>query len=212
MRVRDVMTRDVVTVSPEASVRDAGALLAARGFTMLPVVDGRGDLLGVLTEAEALRDRLPVDPRTLVHGEPPRGRSHPPRAVRDVMAGPAVGATPDADVAEVARRMLERGARSVAVVDGRRLVGVVTRRDMLRAVSRDDRELEAEVRRRLCRYGGPDRRQVDVTDGRVSIVDALGDECDRHVAEVLAGAVAGVVDVRFPEPGPTGVGHAVGDR
>ncbi|GAA1331606.1 CBS domain-containing protein [Catellatospora bangladeshensis] len=210
--MRDVMTRDVVTVTPETSVRDAGALLAARGFTMLPVVDGRGELLGVLTEAEALKDRLPVDPRTLVHGEAPRGVPRPARAIRDVMVEPVVGATPDADVAEVARRMLEHDVRSVAVVDGRRLVGVVTRRDMLRAVSRDDRALEAEVRRRLCLYGGPGRWRVGVTDGRVSIVDALDDERDRHVAAVLAGAVAGVVDVCFPESDSAGVGHAVGDR
>ncbi|MGM1065270.1 CBS domain-containing protein [Saccharothrix sp. Mg75] len=212
MRVRDVMTREVVAVTPDTSVRDAGALLAARGFTTLPVVDGRGDLLGVLTEADALRDRLPIDPRTLVHGEPPHRRPRPPRTVRDLMTGPPVGTTPGADVAEVARRMLEHGVRSVAVVEGTRLVGILTRRDLLRAVSRDDRVLEAEVRHRLCLYGGPERWEVAVVDGRVSIVDELDDERDRHVAAVLAGAIAGVVGVDFPESARGGVGRAVGDR
>ncbi|GAA3465315.1 HPP family protein [Saccharothrix longispora] len=199
MRVRDVMTRDVVTVTPETPVRDACALLAERGFTMLPVVDRSGTLLGVVTEADALRDRLPIDPRTLVHGEPRRGRSLPRRTVAEVMGEPPVGTAPGTDVADVARRMLEHGVRSAPVVDGKRLVGVITRRDMLRAVSRDDRTLEAEVRHRLGLYADPHRWTVRVVDGRVSIQDELDDERDRHVAAVLAGAVAGVVDVTFPE-------------
>ncbi|MFJ6671204.1 HPP family protein [Actinosynnema sp. NPDC091369] len=204
MRVRDLMTRDVVTVSPETSARDAAALLAVEGFTVLPVVDGAGTLVGVVTETDALRDRLPVDPRSLVHGQPSRARATPRRKVADVMSEPAVASTPGTDVAELARRMVEQGARSACVVDGKRLVGIVTRRDMLRAISRDDRTLAAEVRHRLGLYGGPHRWTVSVVDGHASIVDALDDECDRHVAAVLAGAVPGVVDVRFPE-----IRHAV---
>jgi CBS domain-containing protein len=188
-------------------VRDACALLARRGFTMLPVVDGRGELVGTVTESDALRDRLPIDPRTLVHGRPPRRRTAPRRTVAEVMGEPVVGAAPGADVAELARRMLEHGVRSAPVLDGKRLVGVVTRRDMLRAISRDDHALAAEVRHRLGLYADPHRWTVDVVDGRVSIVDRLDDERDRHVAEVLAAAVPGVVDVVFPE-----ADHAVGDR
>ncbi|MBB5960448.1 CBS domain-containing protein [Saccharothrix tamanrassetensis] len=140
MRVRDVMTRDVVTVSPDSPVRDAAVLPAPKGFTTLPVVDEWGEPVGVITEADALRDRLPVDPRSLVHGEAPHGRPVPRRTVAEVMSEPAVGASPDMDVAEPARQMLEHGARSACVLDGRRLVGVVTRRDMLRAISRDERD------------------------------------------------------------------------
>ncbi|MBP2335720.1 CBS domain-containing protein [Saccharothrix coeruleofusca] len=205
MRVRDLMTRDVVTVSPESSAREAAALLAARGFTTLPVVDDRGALVGVVTEADALRDRLPVDPRSLLGREPWRGRPVPCRTVAEVMSQPVVGASPGTDVAELARLMLRHGVRSACVVDGRRLVGVVTRRDMLRAISRDDRTLEKEVRYRLGLYADPHRWEVSAVDGHVPIVDSLGDERDRHVATVLAGAVAGVVDVSFPE-----VGRAVG--
>lgn len=205
MRTRDVMTRDVVAVHPRGAAREAGALLAAKGYTMLPVVDDDGVLVGVITEADVLRDRLPLDPRTLVHGEPARGRPVPRRTVADVMTDPEVVAHPGTDLGELARLMLEHRVRSAPVVDGRRLVGVVTRRDMLRAITRDDRLLAAEVRHRLGLYADPHRWTVSVVDGEVSIVDALDDERDRHVAEVLAGAVAGVVGVRFPE-----TGHAVG--
>ncbi|GAA3858958.1 CBS domain-containing protein [Saccharothrix violaceirubra] len=201
MRVREVMTREAVTVGADTLVRDAGALLAARGFTMLPVVDGFGALVGVFTEADALAHRLPVDPRGLVHGMPPRQRTAPPHTVGGLVSTPPVVATPHADVDEVARRMVEHGARSVPVVDGTRLVGVITLQDLLRAVTRDDRVVAAEVRRRLRRYGGRDRWRVDAVDGRVSIVDELADVGDRHVAAVLAGAVPGVVAVDFPQAG-----------
>ncbi|GAA0262349.1 CBS domain-containing protein [Saccharothrix mutabilis subsp. mutabilis] len=201
MRTRDVMTRDVVTVRPGTAAREAGVLLAAKGFTMLPVVDAADGLVGVVTEADVLRDRLPLDPRSLVHGEPTRARPAPRQTVADVMTAPEVVATPGMDLAELARQMLDHAVRSAPVVDGRRLVGVVTRRDMLRAITRDDRRLEAEVRHRLGLYADPHRWTVSVVDGQVSIVDALDDERDRHVAEVLAGAVAGVVGVRFPEAG-----------
>ncbi|MFE2756972.1 HPP family protein [Actinosynnema sp. NPDC059335] len=200
MRVRDLMTREVVTVSPETPVRDAGALLVARGFTMLPVVDERDDLVGVVTEADVLRDRLPVDPRALVHGEPPRRRPTPCRTVGEAMSGPAVSASPGTDVADLARLMLDHAARSACVVDGKRLVGVVTRRDLLRAISRDDHAVAAEVRRRLCVYADARRWAVSVVDGRATITDELDDERDRHVAAVLAAAVPGVVEVRFAEP------------
>ena len=207
MRVRDVMTHDVVTVSPDSSARDAGALLAAKGFTMLPVVDGGGRLVGVVTEADALRDRLPLDPRALVHDRPARRDPVPARTVAEVMGPATAVGGPEMDLADLARLMLDAHARSAVVVVGDRLVGVVTRRDMLRAISRDDRVLAAEVRRRLGLYADPHRWRVSVTDGRVSIVDSLDDERDRHVVAVLAGAVAGVVDVSFPESGHTVAGH-----
>ncbi|ROP35084.1 CBS domain-containing protein [Saccharothrix texasensis] len=130
MRGRDLTTRDVVTVSPETSARDAAALPAARDFTALPVADGSGALVGVVTEADALRDRLPPDPRPLVHGQPSRARAVPRRTVADVTSEPVTGASPGTDIAEPARQMPEHGARSlghhanphrwtVSVVDGR---------------------------------------------------------------------------------------------
>ncbi|CCH32897.1 CBS domain-containing protein [Actinosynnema sp. NPDC047251] len=207
MRVRDVMTHDVVTVPPGSSARDAGALLAAKGFTMLPVVDGGGRLVGVVTEVDALRGRLSLDPRTLVRGEPARHDPAPARTVEGVMSPPDAVVTPEVDLAVLARRMVDADARSAAVVSAGRLVGVVTRRDLLRVISREDRDLAAEVRRRLGLYAGRHRWTVSVTDGRVSIVDAMDDPEDRHIVSVLVGAVPGVVDVAFPESRHAVTGH-----
>jgi CBS domain-containing protein len=194
------MTTDVVVVGPDTGARDAARLLADRGFTALPVVDAAGTFVGVVSEAELLCDRLPQDPRGLVHGEPPVARHVPGDVVAQVMTKPAVTVTPDTDLAEVADLMLEHGVRSVPVVREGRLAGIVTRRDMLRSISRDDWIVEAEIRHRLGVLGASHRWQVEVKHGQVSIVDSLEDPADRHVAEVLARAVAGVTDVRITAP------------
>jgi CBS domain-containing protein len=200
MRTRDVMTTDVVVVSPDTGAREAARLLAERGFTALPVVDAAGTFVGVVSEVELLRDRLPQDPRRLVHGEPPVPRHAPGDVVAQVMTKPTVTVTPNTDLAEVADLMLEHGVRSVPVVHEGRLAGIVTRRDMLRSISRDDWVIEAEVRHRLAVLGSAHRWQVEVNRGRVSIVDKMNDATDRHVADVLARAVAGVTDVRITTP------------
>jgi CBS domain-containing protein len=197
MRTRDLMTTDVVVISPNASARDAAKLLAERGFTALPVVDDSGDLVGIVGEAELLRDRLPQDPRWLEHGEPARARPSPAELVAQVMTRSPATVTPNTDLAEVADLMLEHGVRSVLVVHERHLAGIVTRRDMLRSISRADWIIEAEIRHHLEMVGGPSRWSVDVHGGKVSIVDDMNDESDRHVAEVLARAVAGVTAVEF---------------
>ncbi|MEV6235616.1 CBS domain-containing protein [Lentzea sp. NPDC051838] len=198
MRTRDVMTTDVVVVSPDLPARDAARLLAERGFTALPVVDASGALVGAVGETELLRDRLPQDPRKLVHGEPVQPRDKPADLVVQVMTKP-VTVTPNTDLSEVADLMLQHGVRSVAVVDEGHLAGIVTRRDMLRSISRDDWIIEAELRHRLDMIGSAHRWTVEVSGGRVSIVDRMNDATDRHIAEVLARAIAGVTDVRFVE-------------
>jgi CBS domain-containing protein len=191
------MTTNVVTVQPDMPAREAAALLAERGFTALPVVDDLGELVGVVGEAELLRNRLPQDPRWLVHGEPAQARQAAAGVVAQVMLTKPVIVTPNTDLAEVADLMLEHGVRSVLVVHERHLAGVITRRDMLRSISRADWIIEAEIRHRLDMVGGAGRWEVGVRGGKVSIVDKMGDKFEQHVVEVLARAVAGVTDVEF---------------
>jgi CBS domain-containing protein len=193
------MTTDVVVVHPDTPAREAARLLAERGFTALPVVDAAGDLVGIVGEAELLRDRLPQDPRRLVHGEPPVARHAPADAVAQVMTKPWT-ATPNTDLAEVADLMLQHDIRSVPVVREGHLAGIATRRDLLRSISRADWIIEAEIRHRLGIVGDPHRWTVEVSGGKVSIVDKMDNATDRHVADVIARAVAGVTDVRIAAP------------
>jgi CBS domain-containing protein len=192
MRARDIMTTPVIAVRPETPVKEAAALLAAHGFTALPVIDLENRIIGIVTEADLVRDRVPRDPRALCHP----GEAMPTVAtttVGEVMTTPVVAMGPGTDVAVLAKALLDAGHRSMPIVDGARVVGIVTRRDIVRVIARDDHTIAEDVRHRLEIYGGDRRWRVEVHDGMVSIGDQFDDETDRHVATVLAEAVPGVV-------------------
>lgn len=197
MRARDIMTTPVTTVRPETPIKEAAAVLAANGFTALPVVDGDDRLIGIVTEADLVRDRVPRDARALCHpGE--EMATVATTTVGEVMTTPAIGMGPGTDVAVLAKALLDAGYRSMPIVDGSRVIGIVTRRDIVRVIARDDHTIAKDVRHRLEIYGGDRRWRVEVHDGMVSIGDQFdgdqGDaETDRHVATVLAQAVPGVV-------------------
>jgi CBS domain-containing protein len=201
MRARDVMTSPVITVRAETTVRDAAVLLAGRGFTALQVVDDDGRLIGIVTEADLVRDRFPRDARSLIHGE--RRAEQPAAAgtVGEVMTTPVVSMGSGTDVAVLTAALLEARQRAMPIVDGSRLVGIVTRRDLVRVVSRDDEAIAKEVRHRLEIYGGQSRWDVQVHGGVVTISDQFDDETDRHVATVLAEGVPGVVRARTVSTG-----------
>jgi CBS domain-containing protein len=198
MQARDIMNSPAVTVTTETTVKYAAKLLASNGFTTLPVLDGDGRLIGILTEADVMRGRFPRDPRyhhafdgdILGADETPQV---PAVAVDAVMTTPAIGMGAGADVVDVVTAMLSACVRSMPIVDGSRVVGIVTRRDLMRALVRDDdRTIAADVRHRLAMYGGPDRWTVDVHDGAVAIGDEFDNATDQHVAEVLTEAGATV--------------------
>ena len=104
-----------------------------------------------------------------------------------------IGIVTEADIAVLARALLDAGHRSMPIVDGSRVVGIVTRRDIVRVIARDDQAIAEDVRHRLAIYGGDRRWRVEVHEGMVTIGDQFDDETDRHVATVLAEAVPGVV-------------------
>jgi CBS domain-containing protein len=195
MRAQDVMSGPVVTARPDQPVKEIAALLATRGFTSAPVVDDDGHLVGMVTEADVLRDRIPPDARTRIWQDIlPTAR--PATFVAEVMTTPAVAVTPGADVCEIARMMLDDHVRAVPVVDGGRgVVGIVTRRDLVRAIATDDATVLTAVRSRLGLYGGGDRWTVTVHEGVVTIVDDFDNADDRHVAQVIAESVPGVASV-----------------
>ena len=194
MQARDIMSSPVVTVTPDMTVKYAANLLSAHGFTALPVLDADGRLIGVVTEADLLRDRFPRDARYR-QGEDTVADDPPAGTVGGVMTTPAVGMGAGTDVVDLVRVLLEDRIRSMPIVDGAHVVGIVTRQDLVRALARDDTVISADVRHQLSIYGGPARWTVEVHDGTVEVVDAFDDLTDRHVATVLAQAVPGVTAV-----------------
>lgn len=193
MRARELMTFPVITVRPSTSAKEAASLLAEHGFTALPVLDEDDRLVGIVTEADLIRDRVPRDTR-YQHAEAPH--PVPDLDVASVMTSPAVAMGGGTDVADLCRVLLDDRIRAMPIVDGSRVVGIVTRRDVVRALARSDTDIAADVRHHLEIYGGAGRWQVEVHDGVVRIVDAYDSETDRHVATLLAQAVPGVIDAR----------------
>lgn len=137
MLARDVMTRPVISVGTATTVAEASQLLVDRGFTAAPVLDDDGRLVGIVTEADLLRDRIAPDSRRIPSQAP--SRRYRATCVADVMTSPVESLTAGADIADAARIMVDERIRCLPIVDGYGVVGVITRRDLLRAAGRLDR-------------------------------------------------------------------------
>ena len=155
MLARDVMTRPVISTLMTTSVTEATHLLIDNGFTALPVVDAEdGRLVGIITEADLLRGRISGDPRRS-RGTTP---GYQPRIVADVMTSPVESLTAGADIADAARIMVDQRIRCLPIVDGYGVVGVITRRDLLRAAAAiEERRRGGESRSRAVIVGNFDR-------------------------------------------------------
>jgi len=193
MRARDIMTTPVVTVTPQTTIKEAARTLATRGFTALPVVDENDRLVGIVTEADLVRGRIPLDPRAHILPGYQETAGPVTTTVGEVMTAPVTAMEPGTDVALLAAALIDARQRSMPIVEGARLVGIVTRRDVVATVARDDATVATDVRHRLELYSGPDRWTVECHEGVVTIGDRYDDATERHVVSVLAEAVPGVV-------------------
>jgi acetoin utilization protein AcuB len=134
MKVRDVMTSDPLTVDPDISLREATGLMNQKGIRHLPVVNHAGRLIGILTDRDithaalvpALSEFLSWDPRRL---KAPR--------VRDAMTWSVVTTDPEATLVQAGLTMFQRRLGSLPVVENGRLVGILTERDVLAALHKE---------------------------------------------------------------------------
>lgn len=206
MNVGDVMTTAVVTARPETTVEEAAELLLYHGISGLPVVDADGCLLGMVSQADLMSKgafgALPHRPRgVLVDLVPADARwvsKADGRTVADVMSTIAVTAAPADDVQVAARRMLERGVQRLPVVEEGRLVGIVSRSDVLRQLQRSDADIAAEIGARLASpWNASEDREVTVSveNGVVTLAGRVRGEGEIPVVRALAESVSGVVEV-----------------
>ena len=192
MLVREVMSSPAVTVSARTSVRAALRLLDENGITAMPVVDHDGSIVGVVSEADLVRDAVLPDGRA--HMIPVRVSELPPaRIVAEVMTRTPLTVSSGSDLTAAVDLMTSTVVKSLPVVDHGQVVGVVSRKDVVHLPARRDEAIRAEVED-LVRSEGADW-MVDVDDGVVS-VSGPSDEHQRRLAEALAGSVSGVVAVR----------------
>jgi CBS domain-containing protein len=203
MYVRDVMTRDVVTVTPLTPLKEAARLLVQHGISGLPVIVGF-TVVGVVSERDFLfkEQGQPDSPRWLRWLLDPTPASDrlklAAETVADAMTAPAVTIEPSATPAAAARTMLEAGVSRLPVVTGTRLVGIVTRADMVRAFVRPDAAIAAEINddvlgRQL--WLDRDVARASVADGNVVIEGMAPEQLDPEIVERLVRRVPGVISV-----------------
>lgn len=153
MKVRDLMTSVVITVRPETSLKKVGTILARCGISGVPVVDADGRVIGVVSEGDILfKERGPSQQkgrlarRSDTHAKGDELKVEAQTAAQ-AMTAPAKTIAPWRPVSAAAAQMLEEGVNRLPVVDDEsRLVGIVTRADLVRAFVRPDAEIRREIR------------------------------------------------------------------
>jgi CBS domain-containing protein len=192
MLVKDVMTRDPITVVPSVGIKAAMTKLAFAGITSMPVVDAERHLCGIVSEADLIRD-VADDPRA--HERPITIHPvNPPRTVDDVYTRSPVAVGPGDDVTAAVDVMSAKGFKSLPVIDREhRLVGILSRSDVLRALARDDKVIAHDVVK-LFEQLGHTGWTADVDSGVVE-VSGPEDTAQRSLAHALTRTVTGVVAV-----------------
>jgi CBS domain-containing protein len=205
MRVKDLMTTKVLTVRSSTQLKDAAALLTKHGISGLPVVDGEGRVLGVLSEGDILyketgaKDKPGFFDRLLA--VPPIGLDLKlaARTVGEAMSAPALTIGPRRPVTDAATVMIEEGVNRLPVIDDEeRLIGIITRADLVRAFVRSDAEIEQEIREDVIRrtlWLEPDMMQIEVAGGEVRLSGEVETRTDAELIPTFVQRVPGVVSV-----------------
>ncbi|TDB91373.1 CBS domain-containing protein [Actinomadura sp. 7K534] len=204
--VQDVMTGDVVTVTPQTPFAEIAEVLAEHRISALPVLDDAGRVAGIVTESDLLHKeeykagdggRRPL--RALLRRDAQAEAKAAAVDARGLMTAPAVTVAPDAPTAEAARLLTAQGFKALPVVDGDgRLAGIVARRDLLRVFRRPDAEIRDEVVKGVLikqLWHDPDMVGVRVENGVVHLTGRVETKSLIPVVVRLVGRVDGVVDV-----------------
>jgi CBS domain-containing protein len=217
MKAADIMVKDVVTVGPEAPVMDVAALMLERHISGLPVVDGGGRVLGIVSEGDLIRrpeldtDRVKLGwLRLLLTDDESRARDfvkHHGRTAREVMTQPAHSVAADTPLVEVVRLMERHRVKRLPVVERGKLVGLVTRTDLLRAlvsrpaappVALKDEELRARIDKMLRDedWASTATVHVQVENGVAQLWGMVESKEQREALIVAVRGVPGVKDVQ----------------
>lgn len=207
MKTRDVMTRDATTVTPDTSLRDLALLLSERQISGAPVVDADGTVVGVISEADLLvkqlsrplSRRLPLEWILGERHDPEELRRRAATTVGGAMSAPAVTIDADRPLRDAANLMVDRGVNRLPVLENGRLVGILTRADLVTAYLHLDEDIATAVREKVLRqtmWLDPDTFDVTVTEGVVRIAGTVDRRTTAGIVERLIGITDGVVEVQ----------------
>jgi len=180
--VAEVMTTDVVTVSTSTPIKEAARLMSRSRIAAIPVIGVDGALVGIISETDFMGKRVNVE------------------VVGELMTSPVATAAPDDVVPAAARTLLSRNVKSLPVVDAaRRLVGIVSRADLLKVFLRSDEDIHRDVTASIASTSAviePPGVGVTVEDGVVTLTGTVGTTRDAELVVTAAVAVSGTVHVR----------------
>jgi len=216
IRVAEVMSTSFMTVKPEASVGEAATLMASAGVTAVVVADQERPV-GIVTDSDLLRrEELGNAPtsqlwRTLFSDDRTLARAFAKaygRRVHSVMTTELETVTEDVPLSEAAQRLFTLGVKTLPVLRDGRLVGVLSRSDIVRTLGRlgsdaqsaiaSDAQITDEIGTRLSRAGWVSPQQVSyrVDEGVVALAGTLSSDDQRAALLALVEGVPGVKDVR----------------
>ena len=218
MKVSDIMTHPVITVTPETTVGEAAELMLCHRISGLPVVNAAGEVVGIVTEGDLLRRAETGTERRrarwleflIAPGRLASEYAHAHgRQVGEVMTDTGVSVGPDDAVTDIIELMERRRIKRMPVIDEGKLVGIVSRANMVRALVRNlprdkdagvasDREIRDQILAEIAKQPWGPRASVDVRveNGVVELNGAVTDDRERPALRVLAENVPGVREVR----------------
>ena len=217
MQAEAIMTAPVIGIEPTASISDAAGLMLSKKISGLPVIRSDGTLVGIVSEGDFLRRGELGSKRKRSRWleflvSPGRAADEYVRAngrrIEEVMTADVVTVSPGASLSDIVELMTRHHVKRVPVVDSGKVVGIVTRADLLRALLRvlpnaaptviDDDQIRQTILAELARqkWAGKDMIDVTVNQGVVELSGAIFDERERQAAIVAAENVVGVRAVK----------------
>lgn len=197
VRIREVMTRSVITISGDTPLKEAAVVMGRNRISGLPVMDG-DELVGIITESDFV-SRLAEDGGGLLDALLGRKQTEIGGSVAEAMTRQPLTITPDESVSAAARIMSEHRVKRLPVVDGSgRLVGIVSRADLMSVFARPDDRIESDILNEgVVGLIGADRDaiSIEVRDGVVRLAGTVGSVTEKRMLEEFARRVAGVVTV-----------------
>ncbi len=189
MNVVDLMTTEVIAVSRDTGLREAARLMFRNRVSGLPITEPDGTLIGIITEADFLRLEV----------ERQEGARDQVVTVGEVMSIGVVTIRPEMEIYEAAKIMAVQEVKRLPVVDDdNRLLGVISRADIVSIFTRPDDVIEDEIREDLLRrvlFIDPDELGVSVSNGVVALSGEVGTRAEASMLEELTNRLDGVFGV-----------------
>jgi CBS domain-containing protein len=226
MKAKHVMVSPVKTGKPDMTVRDVAKVLSENRISAIPITNDAGKVIGIVSEGDLIR-RAEIGTQkqrswwlslftSNIQLAEEYARAHA-RKVRDLMTHEVISANPETPLSEIAQLLERHNIKRVPVLDDGKLVGIVTRGNLVQAIATapqkehrplGDEQIRAKIQKRLeeVSWTNPMMLNVTVNDGTVNLWGLVRSEAERNAVRIAAEDIAGVKTINDNlalEPLPT---------